>query len=208
MANLTSTDVKKKKGSNRKVIVFSSLAGGLTLTSLLLLALAPQPLTSAVSTSLFAVDSAGSLEGLYALRVDPQQWRYIYIHQSQTTGGDAQTLANEHGLADHFVIGNGDGCVDGEIQVTQLWNGQAPVTNPPQGLSHMDSACISICLIGDFDQAPPTKTQQRRLAQLVTSLQSRLGIAGNAVWMIRKPTSPASIGGRFPVESLRRQFLP
>ena len=45
-----------------------------------------------------------------------------------TSGGSAMTRSprgSENGPGDHFVVGNGDGAVDGEIQFTQRWNLQA-----------------------------------------------------------------------------------
>ena len=184
------TDVAKRiKGSNRKVIVFAALAGTLTITSALLLALAPAPLTAEATTSLFAVDTPRNLDVIFDTTVPsaPNRWKYIYIHHSATASGNTAALAQSAGLADHFVIGNGDGCVDGELQITQHWAQQESILTPPPGISHMDPACISVCLVGDFDQTRPTPTQLRRLGQLVNALQARLQIPADQVWMILQP---------------------
>src|SRR3954471_13501629 len=94
--------------------------------------------------------------------------------------GNTSTLSNgqQGGAGDHFVIGNGDGCLDGEIQLGQRWNKQLAAV-PPAGaqMSEPDSI-VSICLVGDFDRSVPTPTQLQRLSQLVTSLQGRLHIRG------------------------------
>ena len=95
----------------------------------------------------------------------------------------------------------------GEIQVGQRWNRQMSAT-PPPGANGIDPNCISICLIGDFDRTVPTPTQVRRLAQLVATLQSRLGISGSAVMVVNQPQSPAGAGRYFPVTALREQLLP
>jgi hypothetical protein len=149
------TDVKTKKKANRNAIVFTSLFFTLSITSALLLALAPAPLAPATFTSLFAVDSPSSLDIIFNTQTPLARWKYIYIHHSQTPDGSAASLARDHVLQDHFVIGNGDGCVDGEIQITQKWNNQTSVAIPPSGIANIDPACLSICLIGDFDQTPP-----------------------------------------------------
>lgn len=205
-----SAAAKKSKKSNRAVIVFVSLVGTLGLTSALLLALAPAPLTPDVATALFALDAPASLDVIFdtAVAPTPGRWKYIYIHHSRTPAGSAATLAREGGLAEHFVIGNGDGCVDGEIQVTQRWAQQESINDPPPGVSHIDPACISICLIGDFDQTRPTPTQQRRLAQLVGALQAKLQIPASQVWLIDQPGSVAGIGRQFPKEEFRTAILP
>jgi hypothetical protein len=197
----------KKKKSNRNVIVFASLFVTLTITSALLLALAPAPLIPATFTSLFAVDSPAALETIFNTQTPLAHWKYLYIHHSQTPDGSAASLARDHVLEDHFVIGNGDGCVDGEIQITQRWNNQNSVTTPPPGVARIDPACLSICLIGDFDQTRPTPIQQHRLAQLIAALQSRLGIPSQRVYTFNLPSSPAGIGRLFSVDSLHASIL-
>ena len=201
----------KRKKSNRTFIVFVCLVGTLTLTSALLLALASPPLApDAAVTSLFAVDAPQSLDAVFDTRVPVTagRWRYIYIHHSRTPAGTAATVtADEGGPCDHFVIGNGDGCVDGEIQLTQQWTQQLSITHPPGGVTHVDPSCISICLIGDFDRTRPTATQARRLTELVATLQTRLHISAGHVLTIDQPASSAGIGHRFPLTSLQSQIL-
>ena len=154
------------KNSHRKFIVFVSLVGLLTLTSALLLALAPAPLMPDAASSLFAIDAPPTLDVIFNTKVQspPNRWKYVYIRHSRTASGNAVTLANAGatGLGDHFVIGNGDGAIDGEIQIGQRWNQQQPAT-PPAGAQKIDPSCISICLVGDFDRTVPTPTQLRRL---------------------------------------------
>ena len=124
------------KKSHRKVIVFSTLLGVLTLTSALLMALAPAPIVADAATSLFAVDAPSSLDAVFNTHspLAAGRWKYIYIHQSHTTTGNAITLGQETGgLGDHFVVGNGDGCEDGEIQVGQRLERQQQPALPPAG---------------------------------------------------------------------------
>lgn len=202
------THVKK---SHRKFIVFSTLLGVLSLTSALLMALAPAPLVPDAASSLFAVDEPRSMDVIFETKtpVPANRWRYIYIHHSQTASGNAITLGQPtNGLGDHFVIGNGDGCVDGEIQIGQRWNHQHPAT-PPSGANKIDAQCISICLVGDFDRTVPTPTQMRRLTQLVGALQGQLHIDANSVLLIdQQGQSAAGIGRYFPKTAFRGQLLP
>jgi hypothetical protein len=114
---------------------------------------------------------------------------------------------NPNGLGDHFVIGNGDGCVDGELQVGQRWSDQlAPL--PPAGASDIDGKCISVCLVGDFDHTVPTPTQLKRLTQLIQTLQGRLQIPSDRVMLVAQPGSAAGIGKYFPTTAFREQLLP
>jgi hypothetical protein len=198
------------KKSHRKVLVFSTLLSVLTLTSALLMALAPAPLVPDAATSLFAVDAPANMDAVFETKapVQPGRWKYIYIHHSRTAAGNAISLGQATGgLGDHFLIGNGDGCEDGEIQLGQLWNQQLPA-RPPAGATKIDNACISICLVGDFEQTVPTQTQLRRLTQLVNALQSQLHIGDEAVQFTDETKTPAGIGRYFPQGAFRKQLLP
>jgi len=198
------------KNTHRRVIVLSTLITVLTLTSALLLALAPAPLTADASSSLFAIDAPQTMDAVFQTDspVRTARWRYIYVHHSRTTSGNAMTLAtNANGMNDHFVIGNGDGCMDGEIQIGQRWNQQL-VARPSGAAREIDPACISICLVGDFDQTVPTQTQLRRLTQLVGAIQSQLHIESQNVLLIDQPKTPAGIGRYFPKSAFRHQLLP
>ena len=190
--------------------MFVSLVGVLMLTSALLLALAPAPLSPEATSSLFAVDAPQSYDVLFDTNVPVTagRWKFIYIHHSQTPSGSAQSLCTtEAGLPDHFVIGNGDGCGDGEIQIGQRWAQQTAAGVTP-GASEIRADCISICVIGDFNHARPTPTQERRLAQLVSALQGRLKVNGKAVSLYPRTASPAGIGRYFPEAEFRARILP
>jgi hypothetical protein len=199
------------KNSHRKVVVFSTLITVLTLTSALLLALAPAPLNPDAASSLFAIaNSPQTLDTIFQTEspLRTARWKYIYIHHSRTASGNAMTLARHRdGVGDHFVIGNGDGCMDGEIQVTQRWNRQTSAA-PPSGANQIDADCVSICLVGDFDRTVPTPTQLRRLGQLVGALQGRLHVGAHNVLMLDHPAAAAGIGKYFPTTAFREQLLP
>lgn len=205
---------QKQQRRQRKIVVFSTLLGVLSLTSALLMVLEPAPITADAAASLFAVDEPRSMDAVFETKspVPANRWKYIYIHHSRTASGNALTLGEgtNGGVGDHFVIGNGDGCVDGEIQVSQRWNQQLPAL-PPAGANTVEPAwgqSISICVVGDFDSTVPTPTQIRRLTQLVGALQGQLHIGRSEVLMIPEPKSAAGIGRYFPTTAFRGQLLP
>ena len=174
--------------------------------------LAPPPLNADASyyNSLSATDRGDFLGQVFKTAVPTPQgrWKYIYVHHTATPSGNALTLGQlPGGLGDHFVIGNGVGCQDGEIQVSQRWNKQLPAT-PPAGVQSLDPACISVALVGDFDATAPTPTQVRRLAQLIATLQGQLRIGSDGVVLLEQPGNPAGVGKYFPQTSLREQILP
>jgi hypothetical protein len=198
------------KKSKRKIVVLTSFIAFLTALSALLLALAPPPLAADGYNTLSAADRGFFLSDVFKTKVPAQanQWKYIFIHHSATSSGNANTLAQpQTGLCDHFVIGNGVGCQDGEIQVGPRWNLQQPPA-PAAGLDHIEPSCISICVVGDFDHSMPTPTQLRRLAQLVSTLQSQLRIGSRDVILLSEPNTPSSAGRYFPITAFRDQILP
>jgi hypothetical protein len=189
--------------------VFVSLVGALTLTSALLLALAPESLRpDAAQKSLFATSEPQSFEVLFdtAAPIRSGRWKYVFIHHSRTASGDAVSLAETpNGIPDHFVIGNGDGCQDGEIQITQRWT-QQDVPGDIPGLPRTQPNFISICLVGDFDTMHPTAAQRQRLAALVGALQHKLDIPAENVVLMGRGVGIAGIGRNFPLAAFRAQL--
>jgi hypothetical protein len=191
----------------RKVVVFASLLGTLGLTGALLLALAPAPLPAGAVQSLFAVSAPDSMDAIFntATPLRPGRWNYIFVHQSKTISGNAATLGDSAGgLADHFLIGNGDGCHDGEVQIGQRWTDQTEAAPPPGRSIRKD--CISICLVGDLDSTAPTELQQRRLIQLLAALQSRTNIPDSHIIALDGDTTSAGIGRRYSSAAVRKQL--
>jgi hypothetical protein len=139
--------------------------------------------------------------------VSKGRWKSIFIHHSRTGSGNADTLASRAGgLADHFVIGNGSGCVDGGVQIGHRWSSQLPAGEVP-GTRSIANDCVVICVVGDFDRTAPTPTQQLRLTQLVHTLQSRLGVDAGQVYMHQGTGTAADIGTVFPVAAFREQLV-
>jgi len=190
-------------------MVFLTLIGFMTGTGALLLALEQPPMTPDAINPLFASRANQSLDAIFHTQAPAtaNRWRYIYVHHARLPEGSARTLADVHGgVGDHFVIGNGRGASDGEIQISQRWIQQLSAT-PPAGADYIDPACISICLIGDFDRAMPTNIQIQALNQLVATLQHRLSIPAEKVIVRDVSNSPAGIGQYFPTSAFRAQLL-
>ena len=200
---------KTAPSAKRRVVVLVALVGVLTLTSALLLAIAPAPLSTQTAASLLAVDETQSLDEIFETpTAQMAKWNYIYIHHSASPAGNATTLAgNETMMPDHFVIGNGEGAADGEIQMGLRWKQQLQPGRTP-GADYIDRSCISICVVGDFSQNGPDKVQQRQLVQLVSALQNRLHIPAGRVSFFTNSNSMAGIGATFPANDFVRQILP
>lgn len=168
-------------GLSRRAIVTCALLGALGITTALLTILSPRPLAPDVSGRLFATgQEARSLdfEPVFQTRVPPRPdyWTGILVRSSGTNAGDAATVAEQArapgvaGPPDHFVIGNGQGMGDGEIQFTSRWADQLPAG------SVEEQRWIAICMVGNPAVEGPTEAQRARLQALTEALCSRLEI--------------------------------
>lgn len=116
-----------------------------------------------------------------AAKITPHRWKMIVIHSSATSSGSAQAFDYyhrnikhmEHGLAYHFVIGNGQGSGNGRVEIGPRWTAQ-------QAGGHLHSVAqnetaIGICLVGNFEKTAPTKAQLEALDELIDYLQAKVG---------------------------------
>lgn len=144
------------------------------------------------------IPAAATLAGINgnAIRADNRQrwmasvpettWQYIVIHHSATETGSVKSIHEEHrqridasgnpwlGIGYHFVIGNGDGMTDGFVEPTFRWKEQ--IHGAHSGHAIFNARGIGICLIGNFENAQPTKAQLKSVRDLVRVLAVRHGI--------------------------------
>lgn len=161
-----------------------------------------------------------------------QGWKYIVIHHSATEQGSAASFHRYHlqrgwgGLSYHFVIGNGNGADDGEVQQGFRWRQQISGTHISVRAWYYNLFGIGICLVGNFQEGRPTPAQLDSLVTLVRRLmrqhkiplQNVLGHGmvrrGFLDWDDRRimwqPTArrePRSCPGRlFPWDEFRRRL--
>ena len=140
-------------------------------------------------------------------------WRGIVIHHSGAAMGSARSIAQEHaqrgneGLGYHFVIGNGQGTADGEIQIGPRWLDQQPGVHVSGVNADLyNRRTIGICLIGDGDRRSFTPHQLASLTRLIAALQSRLGIDDSAILLGREVSGTAGPGRLFPEAAFREQL--
>jgi hypothetical protein len=126
------------------------------------------------------IAGSSSNELFYPNKAD-RPWRYIVLHHSASAAGNYDEIDREHrkllgydGCGYHFVIGNGNGSGDGQIEVAQRWNSQKQGVHCRNARSHdVDEYGIGICLVGDLDQQPPTPRQIAATRALVAYLSRR-----------------------------------
>lgn len=116
-----------------------------------------------------------------AAKVQPQRWKMVVVHSSGTKSGGAtafdyyhrQVKHMAHGLAYHFVIGNGHGTGDGQIEVGQRWSLQEAGGHLRSGTQN--EIALGICLVGNFEKGRPTEKQVEALDELIDYLQAKVG---------------------------------
>ncbi len=202
----------------RTLVVWAALIVAMTTVSGLLMVLEPHPLAPSLGPVLTVLENGpGGADALFATRPapDPKRWQAVVIHHSGSSFGSAQSIAQQHqaagfgGLGYHFVIGNGDGAGDGEVQIGYRWTQQLQGANQLDSKSEgwINEHAISICLVGNGDQTAPTRAQMEQLVQLVTAIQRKMGIPADRVYLQSNLTRATSPGVLFPATWFRQQLL-
>lgn len=119
--------------------------------------------------------------------VRPGRWQYIVVHHSGVDTGTVKGMDHYHrevrhmenGLAYDFVIGNGSGMGDGEIAVSRRWTLQ--LDGGHLASEAQNKIALGICLVGNFDEHPPTTKEMESLRALVVTLMARCNLTPRAV---------------------------
>src|SRR4029078_798906 len=118
---------------------------------------------------------------LWEPAVQSRPWTSIVIHHTASKRGSVESIHEAHlkrkdkdgnpwqGIGYHFVIGNGNGMTDGEIEPTFRWREQMQGGHAGSGGYHEHG--IGIALVGNFDEQPPTAAQLAAIKQLVMALK-------------------------------------
>jgi hypothetical protein len=164
--------------------VLVALLVSMTAGAVVLMALGNNP----PSAGPFCLSTYYRLESVdHALRSRVPQpsdrWNAIEIFFSGTRGGNAERLAAMSHLSSvadlncHFIICNGTGAGDGEIQPTERWQLQRS--------AQPERRTIRVCLIGNGVSALATDYQLKRLEMLLDALCRRFGIPADSVYLPR-----------------------
>jgi len=171
----------------------------------------PVRLASAQQTLKPYFGESGGNELFYPSKAD-RPWKYIVLHHSANSTGNYDQIDREHrkvlgydGCGYHFVIGNGTGSGDGQIEVAQRWVNQKHGVHCRNAKNaEVDEYGIGICFVGDLDKEPPTPRQVAAAKALIAYLSPRYGIArGHVETHAHLAATPTVCPGRhFPVAAL------
>lgn len=138
-----------------------------------------------------AVASARALprvQGEWTPPVAPRPWRYVVIHHSASPSGNATTFDREHRvdngwdeLGYHFVIDNGKGGPDGQIEVGPRWLKQKWGAHAKTPDNTYNNFGVGICFVGNFQNTQPTAKQMQAATRLVAWLMQTYDIPADHV---------------------------
>jgi N-acetyl-anhydromuramyl-L-alanine amidase AmpD len=145
--------------------------------------------------------------------VAPRDWKYIVLHHTATDSGDVQSINEAHlknkdkngkpwlGIGYHFVIGNGNGMGDGDVEPTFRWREQ--MHGAHAGVGEYNQQGIGIVLVGNFEKHSPSTSQLRAVKQLVPALAAEYGITGDRVIGHSDVKATECPGHHFPLSDVR-----
>ena len=148
--------------------------------------------------------------------IPENHWKYIVIHHSATTNGNAASFDYyhrkkrkwEHGLAYHFVIGNGSLSGDGEIEASNRWKKQ--IHGAHTANMECNRIAIGVCLVGNFENGgTPTNDQFESLVNLIQYLSRKYDIPLANILLHNQvhQKGTACPGKDFPFAQLKTRLL-
>jgi hypothetical protein len=171
---------------SRQVKVFVILLASMTVAAIILMALGNNP-PSAGAFCLSRYYRLGSVEKAITSRASQSlvRWNCIEIYYSGTKGGNIEQLASLSGLVGpedincHFVVCNGLGGGNGQIQPTEKWQRQWSII--PGRTWQGSGQTIRICVIADGKTARPTDFQIKNIETLVEALDRKFNIRPESI---------------------------
>jgi hypothetical protein len=119
-----------------------------------------------------------------------KSWKAIIIHHSATDTGNVASIDDYHrknngwdGIGYDFVIGNGAGSGNGQVETTFRWTGQKTGAHCKTDESNWaNEDAVGICLVGNFDNSRPSSSQMASLMKLVRFLSERYNIPASRIY--------------------------
>ncbi len=156
------------------------------------------------------------------LAIDPWQpdvparhWTYIVLHHTASSRGSVESINEAHlqrrdkngnhwlGIGYHFVVGNGNGMGDGEIEPTFRWRQQ--LQGAHAGEDEHNKHGIGIAVVGNFDLGPPSSAQIASVRRLVRVLRVRYGIETSNIIRHSEIKATACPGKYFPMDEIAQR---
>lgn len=166
----------------RVVKVLAALLVSMTIGAFVLMALGNNPPSAGpfCLSAYYRLDSVDHAVRSKACQ-SPHRWSSIEIFFSGTQGGSLHHAIGDLGTNCHFLICNGLGGADGEIQTTEQWQQQWSI-RPDRTWQGSDKT-IRVCLTGDGVTTAATDYQLKRLEMLLEALCRKFDIPAKSVYL-------------------------
>lgn len=145
--------------------------------------------------------------------VTPRDWKYIVLHHTASDSGSVESIHHIHlknkdrsgrhwlGIGYHFVIGNGQGMDDGEVEPTFRWKQQ--MAGAHAGVNEYNQRGVGIVLVGNFEKSTPTPRQLKSVKELVKTLAREYAIDAEHVIGHGDVKATECPGQFFPLSNVR-----
>lgn len=164
--------MKKDQARTAKVLV--ALMASMTVGGVVLMTLDNhEPARGAYSlASYLRLDSVEEVT-LHSMKAQKAAWDGIEIFYSHTNQGDLAQLRGQGLTGFHFLVCNGNGAEDGQIEYTQNWANQNYIAG--------SDGVIRICVIADRKSSPATGSQLKRISALIESLSQSFSVSPDKI---------------------------
>ncbi len=145
-------------------------------------------------------------------RAKRREWKYLVLHHTATDRGSVESIHEAHlkrrdgagrpwlGIGYHFVVGNGRGMKDGQVEPTFRWREQ--LHGAHAGSREYNNHGIGIVLVGNFENGPPTAAQTKSLRTLLATLSDEFDIGPKQIVPHRDLKATACPGKYFPLHDV------
>lgn len=142
-----------------------------------------------------------------------RDWKYLVLHHTASNSGDVESIHESHlknkdkngnpwlGIGYHFVIGNGHGMDDGDIEPTFRWKQQ--MQGAHAGVADYNQHGVGIVLVGNFEDEAPTKAQLASVKRLVRVLAREYEIGTTHIVGHGDVKPTECPGSHFPLSDIR-----
>lgn len=142
-----------------------------------------------------------------------REWKYIVLHHTATEQGDVESIHESHlrnkdkngkpwlGIGYHFVVGNGQGMSDGQVEPTFRWKQQ--LQGAHAGVADYNQFGVGLVLVGNFENRPPTAAQVASVKRLVRVLSREYDIPSAQIVGHGDVKATECPGRHFPLAEVR-----
>jgi len=171
----------------RTAKVLAALLASMTIGAIVLMAMGGKP----PSAGPFSLSTYYKLDPI-SKTIDSEatqssdRWNCIEVYFSGTTAGNIEQIASLSGISSadlidcHFVVCNGLGGGDGQVEPTTRWQKQWSVI--PSRTWYGTPQTIRVCVVGDGQKRFATNSQLRRVENLVDKLARKFDIEPDYIY--------------------------